>query len=150
MIYPQLKGIYYFNANNDYIAKYDDYSLYGSTKINTLYNELVGSSNFLSDINGTPGFRYEKITDYSTSDPKLELSTYTIVPKVLNPVVQYKLDGKVHGVRTVIPYTLELDLSALSKGEHQLSVEVYNGNTLMDCSDYTLTINNEGTTLKKK
>jgi hypothetical protein len=150
MIYPQLKGIYYFNANNDYITKYDDYSLYGSTKINTLYNELVGSSNFLSDINGAPGFRYEKITDYNTSDPKLELSTYTIVPKVLNPVVQYKLDGKVHGVRTVIPYSLELDLSALSKGEHQLSVEVYNGNTSIDCSDYTLTIGNEGTTLKKK
>ena len=150
MVYPQLKGIYYFNANNDYISKYDDYSIYGSSKFNTLYNELVSSSNFLSDINGNSSFRYEKITDYSTPGFKLELSTYTIAPKVLNPTVQYKLDEKVYGAKTVIPYSIELDLSALSKGEHQLAVEVYNGNTLMGCSNYILTINNENTNLSKR
>jgi len=150
MIYPQLKGIYYFNANNDYIARYDDYSLYGSIKLNALYNELVSSGNFLSDINGSPSFRYEKITDYSVQGLKLELSVYTIVPKVLNPTVQYKLDGKVCGVKTQIPYTLEFDLSALPKGEHQFAVEVYNGNNQLGCRNYTLNINVDSINLKKK
>ena len=54
MIYPQLKGIYYFNANNDIIAKYDDYSLYGNPKLNALYNELVDSGNFISNVNDSP------------------------------------------------------------------------------------------------
>lgn len=150
MIYPQLKGIYYFNANNDYITKYDDYSLYGSSKFNTLYNELVSRGNFLSDINGNPSFRYEKITDYSTQGLKLELSTYTIVPKLLNPTVQYKLDGKNCGTKTVIPYSIELDLLALPKGEHRLAVEVYNGNSQMGSRDYILTVNKDNISLKKK
>lgn len=150
MIYPQLKGIYYFNANNDYITKYDDYSLYGSSKFNTLYNELVSCGNFLSDIKGNPSFRYEKITDYSTQGLKLELSTYTIVPKLLNPTVQYKLDGKICGTKTVIPYNIELDLSVLPKGEHQLVVEVYNGNSQMGSRDYILTVDKDNISLKKK
>jgi hypothetical protein len=150
MIYPQLKGIYYFNANNDFITKYDDYSLYGSSKLNTLYNELVGSGNFLSDINGNPSFRFEKVTDYTTQGLKLELSTYTIVPKVLNPTVQYKLDGKAYAAKTVIPYSIELDLSTLSKGKHQLTVEVYNGKSQLGSRNYDLTINNGSISLKKR
>lgn len=150
MVYPQLKGIFYFNANNDSISKYVDYSLYGNPDINDLYNQLVSSSNYLSDINGDPGFRYQKITDYSTQGLKLELSTYTIVPKVLSPTVQYKLDGKVYGVRTVIPYSMELDLSALQKGEHQLAVEIYNGNVLVGSRSYVLLITGDNVSLKKK
>ncbi|MDD4504345.1 MAG: glycosyl hydrolase [Clostridiaceae bacterium] len=150
MVYPQLKGIYYFNANNDFITKYDDYSLYGSSKFNTLYNELVSSSNFLSEINGNPSFRYEKVTDYSTPGFKLELSTYTIVPKLLTPTVKYKLDGKIYGTKTVLPYSIELDLSALTKGEHQFAVEVYNGNSKVGSKDYILTVNNDNISLKKK
>lgn len=150
MIYPQLKGIYYFNANNDYISKYDDYSLYGNSKFNTLYNELVSSGNFLSEINGNPSFRYEKITDYSTQGLKLELSTYTIVPKVLSPSVQYKLDGKIYAAKTAIPYSIELDLTALPKGVHRLAVEVYNGNVQVGCRSYILTVNNDNISLKKE
>lgn len=150
MVYPQLKGIYYFNANNDIITKYDDYSLYGNPKFNALYNELVGSGNFISDINGSPSFIYEKITEYNTTGPKLELSTYTIVPKVQSPTVQYKLDGNICGVRTVIPYSLELDLSALSKGHHRFAVEVYNGNTKVGSRNYILTINDDNRSLTKE
>lgn len=149
MVYPQLKGIYYFNANNDFITKYDDYSLYGNSEYNNLYNELVSSGNFVSDINGNPEYRYEKITEYSTKGLKLELSTYTIVPKALNPTIQYKLDGNIHAVRTVIPYSTELDLSAVSKGEHKLTVEVYNGNNLMGSREYMLIIGEDNTSLKR-
>lgn len=149
MIYPELKGIYYFNANNDIITKYDDYSFYGNKVFNELYNDLVKGGSFVSDINGNPGFRYEKITDYSASGLKLELSTYTVVPKVLNPTVQYKLDGNVHGVRAEIPYSLALDLSAVPKGEHKLTVEVYDGNNKMGSREYTLTINDNNINLKR-
>lgn len=149
MVYPQLKCIYYFNANNDFITKYDDYSLYGNSEYNNLYNELVSSGNFVSDINGNPEYRYEKITEYSTKGLKLELSTYTIVPKALNPTIQYKLDGNIHAVRTVIPYSTELDLSAVPKGEHKLTVEVYNGNNLMGSREYMLIIGEDNTSLKR-
>jgi len=148
MIYPELKGIYYFNANNDIITKYDDYSLYGNSAFNELYNELVNSGNFISSINGNPGFRYEKVTDYSISGLKLELSTYTVVPKVLNPTVQYKLDGNVHAVRTVIPYSIELDLSAVPKGGHKLTVEIYDGNNKMGSREYMLIISDNNVNLK--
>ena len=150
MIYPQIKGIYYFNANNDYITRYDDCSLYGNHKLNSLYNELVGSGSFLSEINGSPSFIYEKVTDFSTQGLKLELSFYTVIPKILTPTVQYRLDGKVCGVRTVIPYNLELDLSSLPKGEHLFTVEVYNGDIMAGSKDYVMTINNDSINLKKK
>jgi len=69
---------------------------------------------------------------------------------VLNPTVQYKLDGKVMGIRKEIPYGMEFDLSAVSAGEHQLTVEVYNGNTLVGSRDYTLTTGSGGIKLMKK
>jgi len=150
MLYPQLKGIYYFNANNDNISRYDDYSLYGNPDFNTLYNELVGSGVFISDINSSTAISYKKITDYNVQSLRLELCTYTIVPKVLAPMVQYKLDGRSCGTRTVIPYTMELDLSALPKGEHLLTIEVYDGSTLMGSSDYALTVGDGSTGLVKR
>lgn len=150
MLYPQLKGIYYFNANNDHISRYDDYSLYGNPGFNTLYNDLVGSSIFISDINGSAGVSYRKITDYQVQSLRLELCTYTIVPKVLAPTVQYKLDGKSCGAGTVIPYTMELDLSTLQKGEHLLTIEVYDSSTLMGSRNYSLIVGEGSTSLIKK
>jgi len=50
----------------------------------------------------------------------------------------------------MIPYSIELDLSTLPKGEHLLTVEVYNGNALMGFRDYNLMINNDSINLKKR
>lgn len=150
MVYPQLKGMFYFNANSESISGYSDYSLYGSSKLNTLYNELVAGSNFLTEINEDQRDSYRKITYYSTKGFKLELFTYTIVPKVLNPSVQYKLDGKSLGITTAIPYSTVLDVSAYPKGQHLLSVEVSNGAALVGSREYVLTINSDNINLKRK
>jgi len=45
---------------------------------------------------------------------------------------------------------LELDLATLSKGEHQLAVEVYNGSVLMGSRSYALLVTGDNVSLKKK
>lgn len=148
MLYPQLKGIFYFNVNNDIVTKYDDYSLYGNQKINALYNEAVNSDYFVSGVGQAAPFRYERITDFKLQGFKLPLMTYAIVPKVLKPAVQYKLDGKLYGTRTELPYSIDFDFSGLPAGEHVLSVEIYDGSNKVGSKSYKLVTDAAGISLK--
>lgn len=148
MIYPEIKGIYYFNANNDTITKYDDYSLYGNPKVSALYNKAVNDDYFVSEVGQTASARYEKITDFRLQGFKLPIMTYAIVPKVLNPTVQYKLDGKLYGTSTQLPYTVDFDFSSLPVGEHTLSVEVFNGSSMVGGKSYKLITDTTGIILK--
>lgn len=145
MRYPELKGIFYFNVNIDGAAKHDDYSLYGSTTLNNLYNSITGSDYFLSGIGQAAPFRYVKIDDYKTAEKNISIYTYTIVPKALKPTVKYRIDNTVAASSDELPYTLKLDASKYSKGTHSFTVEVYNNGKQVRSKNYQLVISDKQT-----
>lgn len=136
MIYPQLKGIYYFNVDGDKLTPYSDYALYHNETMHQLYNQLVDNDYYVSKIGSSAPFCYEKIDEDTFDSHRLGLMTYTIVPKVLKPTVQYKIDGGTVATRDKIPYDVELDFGTLSEGMHTFTVEVYDGNQKMRSKNY--------------
>ena len=150
MIYPQLKGIYYFNVNNDAVAKNDNFALYTNDKINMLYNELVGSENYITSVGSTAPFTYMKISNNTINSLSIPISTYTVVPKVLKPTILYKLDGKLLASKTELPYETQLDASTLSKGEHLLTIEVYDGSKKLKSKDYSVLVSLNSIVIKTK
>ncbi len=149
MVYPQLKGIFYFNVDGDTLTKHDNYSLYGNNKIGTLYNQLVSDEYFLSQIGQTAASRFEKVVDFPVTGTKAAFAVYTVVPKVLQPTVQYKLDDKILGSSRDLPYGMTVDFGGLTPGEHKLTIEVYHGNSRMGVRNYQVIINSGQVQIKK-
>lgn len=136
MVYPEVKGIFYFNRNH---GDSYDYSLYGSPKLNSLYNELVSDSYFLNRIGDKAPYRFKKVDGHLTIKKDTEIATYTIPPKVLKPKVEYRLNGKLIKTTTTVPYQLDLKYLELLGGIHNLNTKVYDeAGKLMKSVDHTV------------
>lgn len=123
MVYPELKAIFHFNRNHQ--TENYHYALHSNSRINDLYNSMVNSGYFLSDIDGRSDYRFKKVDARIVIDEDTTFKTYAIPPKVLRPRVEYRLNGRlVHESRTV-PYTANLKHSIFSRGENELQVRVY-------------------------
>ncbi len=140
MIYPQLKGMYYFNADGESITPRDDFSLYHNETMHTLYNELVDNSYFVSKVGVDADYQYKEIKDYTNNGYVMTFMTYAIPPKVLKPTVKYKIDEKVIATKTEMPYTIQHDFSQYTKGIHKLSIEVYNGMQKLKVETYDVLV----------
>lgn len=127
--YPQIKGIYYFNVYKGDLTPTNNYALFENKTMNKKYNELLKNSIYVSNINENATFRYAEVKNDEVitikDKSKIELSVYTIVPKVLEPKVEYILNGKViHGIKS-IPYSYDLDISDLNNENNKLEIKVY-------------------------
>lgn len=152
LVYPEVKGIYYFNVDTEQATQKSSFALYTNAQIAKLYNQLVSNSYYLSDIGDEAGYRYAEVgsvkdKSVSVTGGSLELATYSIVPKMLNPKVSYILDGKTLSTVSSIPYAYTINPSTISAGNHKLTVAVKNPDGMtLKTRDYLLT--KEGNTLK--
>lgn len=130
LLYPQIKGIFYFNVDSN-VTKRNSYAFYTNQTIHNLYNDLIDDPHYLSDINDTLNYRYAEVgsdTDrtVTASGNSIELKTYVIVPGSLEPTVKYYLDNNLIATSTLLPYRDSIEGSQLSDGDHLLEVKVLN------------------------
>ncbi|MGV8145797.1 MAG: glycoside hydrolase family 26 protein [Alkaliphilus sp.] len=141
MIYPRMKGMFYFNSD---INQKHGYALYQNQAMNDLYNELVSSDIFLSEVEEHAGFHYELVSNKSFDSKEIELFVYTIPPKVLRPIVKYKINDELYATKTVIPYSINMDFSDLSEGLNKLTIEVYDKNRFLLAKHYKVIVKDSG------
>lgn len=152
IVYPQVKGIYYFNVDTEQATTRSSYALYTNVEIAELYNQLVADPYYLSDIGDEAGYRYAKVgsvkdKSVSAAGESLELVTYSVVPKLLNPKVSYVLDGKTLSTVNTIPYAYSINPDSVAEGNHKLTIAVKNSDgKVLKTRDYLLI--KEGNTLK--
>ncbi len=120
MVYPQIKAIYYFDKK----FGVNQYSLFTNETLNRLYLSLTDNPVYIP-ANGNAGVEYKQLKPETVLPAKLKLSTYFVQAKQLEVEALYKLDGKETVRVKSLPYTYEADFSALSNGEHSLSVELF-------------------------
>lgn len=141
MVYPEVKGMFYFNRNHGNDTY--DYSLHGNSKLNGLYNELVSDDYFLNDVGEKSPYRFKKVDGHITVEKDTKFMTYTIPPKVLQPKVEYRLNGNLIKASTTVPYSLDLKYLDLLGGTHNLNIKVYDeSGKLMKSRDYTVSTDN--------
>jgi|LSQX01.3.fsa_nt_gb tetratricopeptide (TPR) repeat protein len=125
MVFPELKAMFYFNVSGRELGEVNDFALYTNDVIRGLYNELVNDEYFVTQVGVVAEYRYQEVKNIVKISPNMPIMTFTLPPKVLNPVVRYMIDGEVCNQLDIVPYIFDYDFGSLSDGSHILSVEVY-------------------------
>ncbi|AMJ39775.1 glycosyl hydrolase [Anaerotignum propionicum] len=138
MLYPQVKGIIYFDVDLGSSNKYL-YSLSNNKQMMNQYQASVeNNESFILQMGVSPK-AYVKAGSYQDNLPVIELATYCILPRDVPVTVEYSLDGKKVTSEGKIPYTCNLDASAVSTGIHELKVVIKATNGYNKIKAYTLT-----------
>lgn len=138
MLYPQVKGIVYFDVDLGSSNKYL-YSLSNSSQMMNQYQAFVESNEgFIKQMGGTSK-AYVNAGSYQDNLPVIELATYCILPGNIPVTVEYSFDGKKVTSQGQIPYTCNIDASTVSTGIHELKVLIKSSNGYNKTKAYTLT-----------
>ncbi len=120
--FPQIKMINYFNVQMSH--EVNAYELYTNQAMNDLYNQLVGSPYFLTDMKYIAPYGYRPF-DGGTTPRGITVSAAAYYPKALYSSVRYSVDGAVVAESWESPYTV--NISGLTDGQHTLKAEFIDG-----------------------
>lgn len=119
MVYPQVKGILYFNHNME-----KDYALSSNSELRAVYNEMIRSNIAIqASLNGTSE-GYSRFSVIDESLDTLSLFTYAKYPNGAETSVAYTLDGAPVYASSVMPFESRIDVSSLPLGPHVLTQAV--------------------------
>jgi len=150
MLYPQVKGIIYFDvdlgSNNKYL-----YSLSNNIQMMSQYNASAkDNEGFIQQMGATPK-TYVNAGSYQDNLPVIELATYCILPGNVPVTVEYSIDGKRLASEGQMPYMCNIDTSTVSTGSHELKAIIKATNGYNKTKVYTLNKQeNNYITLKEK
>ncbi|MFV0315293.1 MAG: glycosyl hydrolase [Anaerotignum sp.] len=150
MLYPQVKGIIYFDSELGLSNKYK-YSLSNNTQMMDVYKSTVANNEGLIKEVGVTPKAYVKASNYQDDLDEISLATYCILPGDVPVTVDYFLDGKKIPSAGTIPYTCNIDAGGVSVGTHELKVMIKSTNGYSKTKTYTLTKQaNNLVTIKEK
>lgn len=137
--YPEFKCIISFNqyVQGD-LYRYD---MSNSTELNSLFEEVTSDEIFLKNYPSVSPYAYSEITDGMEFDGRIELSSYAYIPKKQNLVVRYLVDGAWVSEKSEPPYSITLDNTLISYGDHTLTCEIYDGNSISQRKTYKFRYN---------
>ncbi len=123
MVYPQIKGIMYFNKNME-----KDFSLTQNDAMRDEYYHLLRENlPVMSYLNrGTAG--YTRFSTLNETRDEINLYTYASYPGA-ETSVSYSIDGVGIPSQQEIPYKAHIDVASLSAGAHKLTVSIWAANT---------------------
>ena len=123
--YPQVKGIFYFNAHVAVNTK-SIFALYENEAIQKTFVDLTASDVYLptmaTQLTHYPYSVNEK--NRVVTEPQLNFQTLLILPNVLEPRVKYHLNEKEVLKTSLLPYHFTLDQSDLKEGYNTLTLEI--------------------------
>ena len=119
MVYPQIKGILYFNHNME-----KDYALSSNPELKAVYDEMMRSNiSIQASLNDTTE-GYSKFASIDEALNTLRLFTYAKYPNGGETSVAYTLDGAPVYASSVVPFEAKIDVESLSLGHHVLTQAV--------------------------
>lgn len=139
MVYPQVKAVFYFNADPDSGFKY---MLNGNSSVSSTYqNAIRNNGAYLDEVDGSAtGWETLDKTALSAGDSTLKLASYVSFPGKKTNTVKYYVDDKLVHTSTQAPYYYELDLAALGGGSHTVKAEASGGQFSRSSKTYTLNV----------
>lgn len=127
MAYPQVKLIAYFNKATPYEAQ--DYDMISSASMKNAFNSITSMPWFIqSGKSSAKSFKKVENTLYAGGNT-LELYALPYTFRDQEPRVDYYIDGVWAGAAANLPYSANLDLSAISSGSHTLEAVVTSNGT---------------------
>lgn len=119
MVYPQVKAVFYFNANID-----NTYALNSSSALRSAYQTATQSNAAMqASVNGN-GHGYTRFQTLNEQTDTLNLAFYAAFPSPDEVSVGYTLDGFGVASAQEPPYRTSVDVHGLTVGQHKLTVAV--------------------------
>jgi hypothetical protein len=126
MVYPEVKGI----VSSDYHYSWapTSYTFYNHPTMTAAYRKAVSNSPaYLKSVGDDAGY-YTKVSAFTGPwEGQMRFDAYTYSPTKLTAT--WAVDGQTRATAADYPYTFNLDASALSGGDHTLTVTFSNGAT---------------------
>lgn len=135
MVYPQVKGVLYFNA--DYERKF---KLANAPAVLDTYLTTIEQNTGMQAMKNGTNTGYTRFSSYEGDVGTLNIYSYASYPSAEPVSVSYKLDGQGIANQPLFPYKATLDLTALTPGKHTLTLAVSCGN-FYKTRDYVFYIN---------
>lgn len=142
MVYPQIKGIIYFDTNTaDSLYHYD---LEENGEVADAY-EKAGEENktFLHTLNSTPQ-HYVSLDEFCDAVDTVAISAYCYAHYSGDVYVDYYLDGALLGRGVGVAHELTLNADSLTTGSHTFTAVFSNGSNFNETKKYHLTKNEYG------
>lgn len=119
MVYPQVKGVMYFNKDME-----KDFSLTGNAALGEAYRQAVAQNVALqSSVTGsTRG--YTRFSTINESLDSLNFSVYASYPTQEPVSVSYTIDGGHIPSEEALPFRARVDVGSLTPGKHTLGVAI--------------------------
>ncbi len=140
MVYPQIKGIVYFDANvsgSDY-----EYDLEASPEVSDAYEKAGDENKTLLHRLGTKPLHYVPLDEFCDAEEQVMISAYCYAHYSGNVYVDYYLDEKLLGRGVGVANELTLDTSSLDVGTtHTFTAVFSNGSNFNETKKYRVTRN---------
>ncbi len=121
MVYPQVKAVFYFNADVD-----GSFSLGGSSRVKNNYLRLLSENVGMAASLSGEQKGYTRFSTINERTDKLNIYAYAEFPTGVDSDVRYYLDDAPVRHSGGVPYGASIDVKSLSQGQHTLTMAVSN------------------------
>lgn len=137
-MYPEYKCIISFNhyVPGD-LYRYD---MAANPQLLSVMEEIMEDEIFLSEYPASAPYTYVEMPDNMIFTDKVDITAYAYRYAKQNLVVRYLLDGNWLCERKEPPYRIELGSNFIPYGTHKLTCQIYDGESIVDSKDYTITL----------
>ena len=154
MLFPQVKGIFWFNVNPDTlralrpdVPTLQSYYLNRFPRARELYGQLIALEHFLGAGQTASPITYRRLGTATLPADNVVLLTYAPFFTFDNVFVTYSIGDREVGRSSVIPYRVPLNLSGEQNGRHRLTVRVFSGTQLLCTTAYYIYKNHRNVTI---
>ena len=142
MVYPQIKGIVYFDA--DVNGSYYHYDLEENEKTEAAYSSAVAANKTLLHSINDSAMRYVSLGDFCEKTDSISLSAYCYAHYSGDIHVDYYLDGSLLQRGSEVVHECTLDTASLSVGTHTFTAVFSDGANFNETKKYHLVKNEFG------
>ena len=139
MVYPQIKGILYFDTNVN-VSDYQ-YDLEQNPKVEAAFDAAVAANKTLLHSTADAAMRYVSLENFCEKTDSISISAYCNAHYSNAVHVDYYLDGALYQRGSGIVHDVTLYTASLSEGAHTFKAVFSDGANFTETLEYTLVKN---------
>lgn len=141
MLYPKVKGVFWFDSNHDSSNRIKYYMLSANRKLLDAYKTSIANPFYLSAVGAESPVAYKQISGGAVAAGKHKMSAYvkTWSPRLAK--VTYEIGGRNVGTAVSLPWTVHIDFTPYKGKKIEVIVKAYdNTNKLVTTRSVYVTV----------
>ncbi|UVI31124.1 glycoside hydrolase family 26 protein [Paenibacillus spongiae] len=143
MLYPKVKGVFWFDSNHDSSNRIKYYMLSANKKLLDAYKISIANPFYLGAIGEESPVAYKRISGAAVAAGKQKMSAYVKTWSPTLAKVTYEIGGRNVGTAVSLPWTVHVDFTPYRGKKIEVIVKAYNNqNKLVTTQRVPVTVTN--------